>query len=89
MARESRKSLVPAAVGDWASAFAVMRIGMGQTQLSGCVGGHTADNVADGSRSTAVRGRLGGRSSRELRSLGRRTRQGREETGGGVGWLSG
>lgn len=36
-------------------------------------------------RSTAVRRRLGGRSSRELRSLGTRTRQGREETGRGVG----
>lgn len=55
---------------------------MGQAQLSRCR--HTADKVAGGS------GRLpseGGWvvAAADVRSLGRRTGQGREETGGGVG----
>lgn len=79
--RKSQKSSAGCCGGDWASAFAVMRIGMGQAQLSGRVGGHTADNVADGSRSTAVRGRLGGSQQPRVEVVGQEGKAGQGRNG--------
>lgn len=59
----------------------LMRIGMGQAQLSrGVLCRHTPDNMADGSSRLPSEGGSVVRSSR-VRLLGSRARKGREETG--------